>query len=140
MMNFRELFKIKDTREAQARGLAVGFFWGVSIFWGAQILGAVISAQLIKGNKILAAAMTAVSNPLTTIPLYSLCYFIGHLLVPGPDLSLVVSKLHSFSEIIKMGGGFFVSMLIGTTLVGLVGSGLIYFLVKRVHYGAVDTV
>ena len=140
MMNFKHLFRIKDTREAQARGLAIGFFWGVSMFWGAQILGAVLCAQLVKGNKVLAAAMTAISNPLTTIPLYSFCYLIGHLFVPGPDLSLVISKIHSFDEMLKMGASFFWSMFIGTSVVGIIGSVIVYFLVKRLRYDSVDTV
>lgn len=140
MINFKNLLKIKDTKEAQARGLALGFFWGVSIFWGFQILAAVFCAQLLKGNKVLAGAMTAISNPLTNIPLYSFCYLVGHLVVPGPDLSLVVSKIHSLSEMMNMGAAFMLSMFIGTSFVGIVGGLIIYFLVKRLRYGAVDTV
>lgn len=140
MMNFKNLLKVKDTKEAQARGLALGFFWGVSIFWGFQILAAVFCAQLLKGNKVLAGAMTAISNPLTNIPLYSFCYLVGHLVVPGPDLSLVVSKIHSLSEMMNMGSAFMLSMFIGTSFVGIVGGLIIYFIVKRLRYGAVDTV
>jgi len=139
MINFKQLLKIKDTREAQARGAAFGFFWGTSIFWGAQILGAVITAQIFKGNKVIAAALTAISNPLTTIPLYTVCYFIGHLIIPGPDLHLVISKLQSFSEMINLGADFFMTMLLGTSLVGFLGAWVIYYIVRGKIRDSVDT-
>lgn len=139
MINLKQLFKIKDTREAQARGAALGFFWGTSIFWGAQILGAVITAQIFKGNKIIAATLTAISNPLTTIPLYTFCYFIGHLIIPGPDLRLVISKINSFPEMINLGTDFFITILLGTSLVGFLGAWVIYYIIRGNKHESVDT-
>jgi uncharacterized protein len=72
-----KLVNVRDTPEALARGLAIGFFFGVSFFWGLQILLAVLFSHLVRGNKVVAGAMTAVSNPLTSLPLYSLCYFVS---------------------------------------------------------------
>jgi len=127
-----QLLTIRDTPEALARGLAFGFFFGVSIFWGLQIALAVLASYLLRGNKVLAAAMTAVSNPLTTLPLYGLCYFIGHLVVGGrgpmPDLTQVAT----WNGILALGPRFFVTMLVGTTLVGLVGAVVLYLASQRI--------
>jgi uncharacterized protein (DUF2062 family) len=48
----RSLLKVRDTPEAPARGLAVGFFFGVSFLWGLQIALAVLFSHLLRGNKV----------------------------------------------------------------------------------------
>jgi uncharacterized protein len=122
----RGLVKVKDTPEALARGLAVGFFFGVSFFWGLQILLAVLASYLVRGNKVVAAAVTAVSNPLTTLPLYSLCYFVGHLILGGNDKLPDFASIHSLQGFLDLGPHFFVTMLVGTTVVGLLGALVVY--------------
>jgi uncharacterized protein len=127
----RKLLKVRDTPEALARGLAIGFFFGVSFFWGLQILLAVLVSFLVRGNKVVAAAMTAVSNPLTSLPLYSLCYFVGHLMLGGNDKHPDFTLVHSLEGFLALGPHFFVTMLVGTTLVGLLGGLAIYFSSER---------
>jgi hypothetical protein len=126
-----DLLKIKDTPEALARGLAVGFFFGVSFFWGLQIALAVLVSYLVRGNKVVAAAMTAISNPLTSLPLYSLCYLVGHLLVGGEDALPDFEQVHSIQGFLALGPRFFVTMLVGTTLVGAAGAVAVYFFANR---------
>jgi len=125
------LLKVRDTPEALARGLAVGFFFGVSFFWGFQLVLAVLVSYLIRGNRVVAAAMTAVSNPLTSLPLYSFCYFIGHLLIGGRDRIPNFSEVHSVEGFLKIGPHFFITMLVGTTVVGLIGGLIIYLSSQR---------
>lgn len=127
----RNLLKVRDTPEALARGLAVGFFFGVSFFWGLQILLAVLGSYLLRGNKVVAAAMTAVSNPLTSLPLYSFCYFVGHLILGRNDEHPDFTLVHSLEGFLALGPQFFVTMLIGTTLIGLLGAVAIYFSSER---------
>ena len=127
----RNLVKVKDTPEALARGLAVGFFFGVSFFWGLQIALAVLVSYLVRGNKVVAAAMTAISNPLTSLPLYSLCYLVGHVLVGGEDALPDFATLHSIDGFLALGPHFFVTMLVGTTIVGAVGAVVVYFSSNR---------
>lgn len=127
----RNLLKVRDTPEALARGLAVGFFFGVSFFWGLQILLAVLASYLVRGNKVVAAAMTAVSNPLTSLPLYSFCYFVGHLILGGNDQHPNFISVHSLEGFLALGPHFFVTMLIGTTLIGVLGAVAIYFSSER---------
>jgi len=127
----RNLVKVKDTPEALARGLAIGFFFGVSFFWGLQIALAVLASYLLRGNKVVAAAMTAISNPLTSLPLYSLSYLVGHVLVGGEDTLPDFATVHSIEGFLALGPHFFVTMLVGTTLVGAVGAVVVYFSSSR---------
>lgn len=126
------IVNIRDTPEANARGLAIGFFFGVSLLWGVQILLAVFASHLLRGNKILAAAMTAISNPLTNLPLYGVCYFVGHLLVGGPDQFPGLGQLTSLDGISALGPRFLAAMFVGTTLVGAAGSVVVYFGAQRI--------
>ncbi|HEY5962033.1 MAG TPA: DUF2062 domain-containing protein [Polyangiaceae bacterium] len=127
----RNLLKVRDTPESLARGLAIGFFFGVSFFWGLQILLAVLASYALRGNKVVAAAMTAVSNPLTSLPLYSGCYFVGYLIMGGNDAHPDFTSLHGVEGFLALGPRFFVTMLIGTTAVGLLGATAIYFSSER---------
>ena len=69
----------------RARGLAAGVFTGCLPFFGLQIVLGVALAAAIRGNRILAAAGTWISNPLTTLPICWLNYQLGVLLIgPGP--------------------------------------------------------
>jgi uncharacterized protein (DUF2062 family) len=60
-------------------------FTGCLPFFGLQIVLGVALAAAIRGNRILAAAGTWISNPLTTLPICWLNYQLGALLIgPGP--------------------------------------------------------
>jgi uncharacterized protein len=127
-----KLLSVRDTPDALARGLAVGFFFGVSFLWGLQIVLAVAVAHLLRGNKVIAAALTAVSNPLTSLPLYAFCYWVGQLLL-GTDVKLPdLAQLGSLDAVLALGPTFFLTMFTGTTLVGLVGSVGLYFGAHRI--------
>src|SRR5512140_3497991 len=122
-----KLLSVRDTPEALARGLAVGFFFGVSFLWGLQIVLAVVVAHLLRGNKVIAAALTAVSNPLTSLPLYAFCYWVGQVVL-GTDVRLPdLAQMGSLDAVLALGPAFFLTMFAGTTLVGLVGSLGLYF-------------
>ena len=54
----------------RARGLAAGIFCGCFPFFGLQTLLGVALASVVRGNHLLAAAGTWVSNPFTYVPLY----------------------------------------------------------------------
>ena len=127
----RRLVQVRDTPEALARGLAVGFFFGVSLFWGLQLMLAVLASHLVRGNKVVAAIMTAVSNPLTSLPLYSLCYLVGHLVLGGEDPLPDFSLVRGLEGLLSLGPRLLVTMLVGTTAVGLAGSAVVYFSSSR---------
>ena len=63
-------------RRSVARGVALGVFFGLMIPI-AQIPAAAIASLLLRGNLLIAAASTLVSNPLTYGPLYYFAYRLG---------------------------------------------------------------
>ncbi len=127
----KNLIGVTDSSEALARGAAVGFFFGMSFFWGLQILLAVAGAHLLRGNKVVAGSMTAISNPATSLPLYTACYFVGEQLLGRSGRLPELSRLESLGAVLALGPEFLASMLLGTTVVGLVGAVAVYFLSDR---------
>jgi uncharacterized protein (DUF2062 family) len=105
----------------RSRGLAAGVFIGCFPFFGLQTLLGVALASVVRGNHLLAAAGTWISNPLTSLPLYWLNYSLGSLILgPGkgwPELD----QLHSAS-LKELGWDFASRLLLGSTLVGLVAA------------------
>ncbi len=108
----------------RARGLAAGVFMGCFPFFGLQILLGVALASLVRGNHILAAAGTWISNPLTYVPLYWFNYQLGcALLGPGP----VMPSLQQLRQVpvwklgLAMGG----RLMLGSAVVGLVSAALL---------------
>jgi hypothetical protein len=125
------LVRVRDTPEALARGLAVGVFFGVSLLWGLQIVAAVLVSHLVRGNKVVAAAATTVSNPLTTVPLYSFCYVVGHLFVSGPSDLPGMAELQTLDGILGLGLPVLTTLLLGTSIVGAVASVAVYLFSSR---------
>lgn len=99
-------------------------FLGCFPFFGLQIVMSVALASLVRGNHLLAAAGTWISNPLTSLPLYWFNYQVGSLLLgpgggwPGPEL------LRS-DAVWRLGWSFAARMLLGSALVGVVAAALI---------------
>ena len=114
--------------------------WGCFPFFGLQIVLGVALASLVRGNHILAAAGTWISNPLTYVPLYWFNYQLGCMLLgPGPALPSLpqLRRLPIWELGLAMGG----RLMLGSALVGLVSAALLggsYWLVleqrqRRAH-------
>jgi len=133
--NIKEFIKkvaaLDDSPESISRGIAIGFFFGLSIFWGLQILLALIFAQLLHANRKAAVIMTAVSNPFTTPIIYPLCYNIGHFIINDPVKSVDYNSLSSVKDIINLGLPFLEAILTGTILLGGAGAAVLYFISKK---------
>lgn len=127
-----KLLSIRDTPESMARGLAVGFFFGISFLLGLQTVLAVVVSYLIRGNKLVAATLTAVSNPITSLPLYGMCYWVGQLVLGRKAELPNLDSVRSVDAFLALGPSFFLAMFIGTTLVGLIGSVALYLSANRI--------
>ena len=105
----------------RARGLAAGVFTGCYPFFGLQIVLGVALASLVRGNHLLAAAGTWISNPLTSLPLYWFNYQVGSWLMgPGPGFpSLQQVKEQGLWD---LGLAFSGRLMLGSTLVGVVSA------------------
>ncbi len=127
---FKSILRINDSSTRLSRGIAIGFFFGVSIFWGLQIVLALAFAQFLNANRKTAVIMTAVSNPFTTPFIYPLCYKIGHFIINDPERSVDYGSLVSVKDIINLGLPFLEAILAGTTFVGIAGGVLLYIISK----------
>ena len=103
----------------RARGIAAGVFCGCFPFFGLQIVLSVGIATLLRGNHLLAAAGTLVSNPLTYIPLYWFNYLVGCKLLNTSNNIVELSSINR-SNLWMQGWEFSQRILLGSSLVGAV--------------------
>jgi len=115
-----------------AKGIALGVFSGCFPFFGFQTLLGVFLAKIGRGNIVLAAIGTWVSNPFTYIPLYFFNYKLGAFFLRNPENIIIKPDL--FKEDFWGQGWFFTSrLIIGSSLVGLI-LGFICGLLAYLYY------
>ena len=117
-----------------AKGLAIGVFSGCFPFFGFQTLIGVFFAKLAKGNIILAALGTWISNPFTYVPLYYFNYKVGSIFL-NTSSSENIEKSLVIHDLWKQGRIFSLKLLLGSSCVGLLLaliSGSIIFLIYKI--------
>ncbi|MFY8150047.1 MAG: DUF2062 domain-containing protein [Prochlorococcaceae cyanobacterium] len=105
----------------RARGFSAGVFCGCFPFFGLQTLLGIALASVVRGNHLLAAAGTWISNPFTYLPLYLFNFKLGSLLL-GPGLGWPGLEVLRSEAIWQLGWSFVSRMLLGSLLVGIVAS------------------
>jgi hypothetical protein len=105
----------------RARGLAAGIFCGCFPFFGLQTLLGVALASLVRGNHLLAAAGTWVSNPFTYVPLFWFNYQLGSWLLGPANGWPGVAALRAES-LRQLGWAVASRLLLGSALVGVAAS------------------
>ncbi len=101
-----------------AKGLAIGVFSGCFPFFGFQTVIGVFFAKLAKGNIVLAAIGTWISNPFTYIPLYYFNYKVGSFFLNNSSNNIIEKSL-VIDDLWKQGGIFSLTILLGSSCVGL---------------------
>lgn len=91
--------------------------------FGFQTLLGVALASLVRGNHLLAAAGTWISNPITDLPLIWLNYQLGQLLL-GPGKGWPGGALLHHETLRQLGWDFTSRLLLGSALVGAVAAPL----------------
>ena len=117
-----------------AKGLAIGVFSGCFPFFGLQTLIGVVFAKLAKGNIVLAAIGTWISNPFTYIPLYYFNYKVGSIFF-NTSSNNTIEKSFVIYDLWKQGRIFSLKLLLGSSCVGLLLaliSGSIVFLIYKI--------
>jgi uncharacterized protein (DUF2062 family) len=104
--------------------LAAGVFTGCLPFFGLQIVLGVALAATIRGNKILAAAGTWISNPLTTLPICWLNYQLGALLI-GPGPAWPGQAELNLERLGDLGWAFTSRLLLGSVVMGILAAGVV---------------
>ena len=117
-----------------AKGLAIGVFSGCFPFFGFQTLIGVFFAKIAKGNIVLAAIGTWISNPFTYIPLYYFNYKIGSIFL-NKYPNNVIEKNLVIDDLWKKGSIFSLRLLLGSFFVGfslaLITGSIVYFIYKK---------
>ena len=126
----QRLLRLEGSPGQRSRGLAAGVFAGCFPFFGFQTLLGVALASLLRGNRILAAASTWVSNPFTYVPLYWFNYTVGKRLLGEHSGGTNSPSLHGdaaatassvpWKDVWSLGWSVTRCVLLGSTLVGLV--------------------
>ncbi|MBU1354849.1 MAG: DUF2062 domain-containing protein [Gammaproteobacteria bacterium] len=79
----RALFRFQ--RQPLARGVAAGMFCGL-IPGPLQIPGTLLVCAWLRGNIVAGGVATFYTNPLTTVPLYVMAFYLGALVMPGEQI------------------------------------------------------
>ncbi|MEW6593759.1 MAG: DUF2062 domain-containing protein [Thermodesulfobacteriota bacterium] len=81
---YLKLLRLQGDPETLARGVAIGIFIGITPTLPLHTVLILLFAYLLGGNAIAALiAAMAVSNPLTLVPQYYVCWRVGDWLRPG---------------------------------------------------------
>ena len=116
-----------------AKGLAIGVFSGCFPFFGFQTLLGVFFAKLAKGNIVLAAIGTWISNPFTYIPLYYFNYKVGSIFFNNSPNKIIEKNL-VIDDLWKQGSIFSIRLLLGSSCVGfllaLIAGSIVFFIYK----------
>lgn len=110
--------RLRSAPQAIARGLAAGVFAGSYPLFGLQTILGVAIAAAIRGNKIVAAAGTWISNPLTYVPIYAFNYQVGRWILGQPVETSLTER--SPQEWMSLGIDITIALLVGSTLVGII--------------------
>ena len=121
-----------------ARGLAIGVFSGFLPFFGLQVILSVAAASLLRGHRVVAAAATWISNPLTYIPLYSLGFHLGRWMLSSQKIDLTAQTFKSATSVMALGSEFAITLFTGCIVLGLIFGSISYigslYLLKRARY------
>jgi len=120
----RGLWRQEGSPGHRARGLAAGVFTGCLPFFGLQIVLGVALAAAIRGNRILAAAGTWISNPLTTLPICWLNYQLGVLLI-GPGPAWPGHDQLDPERLTDLGWAFSSRLMLGSVVMGLLAAAVV---------------
>lgn len=122
--------RLQGNPQEMARGLASGVFAGCFPLFGLQTIIGIAIATVLRGNRILAAAGTWVSNPLTYLPLFAFNYQVGHWVLGGGPAQ-AFTDLDSLRGWMEMGTEVTLRLMLGSAIVGVVLAPLSYFLGVR---------
>ena len=103
------------------------------LFFGFQTLIGVFFAKVAKGNIVLAAIGTWISNPFTYIPLYYFNYKVGSIFFNTPSAEIIEKSL-VIDDLWKQGRIFSLKLLLGSSCVGfllaLICGSIVFFIYK----------
>jgi uncharacterized protein (DUF2062 family) len=128
--------RLQGTPEQLSRGIASGVFSGCYPLFGFQTIIGIGVATVLRGNRIMAAAATWISNPFTYVPIFAFNFQVGHWLLGGGPVN-VFDDLDSLKGWMDMGTDVTARLMLGSTVVGVIAGIISYFagvwLIRRIH-------
>jgi uncharacterized protein (DUF2062 family) len=118
--------RLRGSPEYLARGLAAGVFAGLFPLFGFQTLIGIAIAVPLNGHKLMAAAGTWISNPLTYAPLFFWNFYLGKWLL-NSQISFQPESLESMEQFLQLSTEFMGNMMVGSAVMGLICSVVSYF-------------
>ena len=127
--------RMQGSPEAIARGVSAGVFAGCFPFLGFQTLIGIAIAALVRGNKMMAAVSTWISNPLTYFPIFALNFHIGRLLLGYPKKTVTLpASPAGINEWLKLGMTVTSALLLGSLVVGAIAGVVGYYIALLVAH------
>jgi uncharacterized protein len=112
------IWEQEGTPGQRARGVGAGVFCGCFPLFGLQIILSLGVASLLRGNHLLAAAATLISNPFTYVPLYWFNYRVGEALL-GNNTAPIMGAINA-NTLWEHGWSFTGRLLLGSAVVATV--------------------
>ena len=126
-LNYKKIVSLLWNQDGSAsfnaKGIAFGVFSGCFPFFGMQTFMGLFLAKVFKGNLVLAALGTWISNPFTYLPIYFINYKIGKLLLRNSN-DIVFDLNFEANNIWSQGWFFIARLLLGSLLIGLLLGGI----------------
>ena len=134
--NYKKILSLfrqqNESPSFNAKGLAIGVFSGCFPFFGFQTLLGVFFAKLAKGNIVLAAIGTWISNPFTYIPLYYFNYKVGSIFIRN-STNINIDRDLGINDLWEQGSIFSIKLILGSFLVGLLLASISVFFVLLLY-------
>ncbi|WOD39099.1 DUF2062 domain-containing protein [Nodosilinea sp. E11] len=133
---YLRFLRLQGSPEQLARGMASGVFSGCFPLFGFQTILGVAVATVLRGNRLMAAAATWVSNPFTYVPIFAFNYQVGHWLLGG-GTTQTFQDLDTLTSWMDMGTEVSVRLMLGSSVVGAIAGVVSYVvglpLIRRVR-------
>jgi uncharacterized protein (DUF2062 family) len=123
---YLKFIRLRGHPKELARGLAAGVFAGMFPLFGLQTIIGVAIAFRIKGNPLMAAGGTWISNPLTYLPIYAFNYRLGCWLLGRPAVNLF-TDVESMKAWLETGADVGVALMLGSFVMGVIFGVFSYF-------------
>lgn len=123
---YLKFIRLRGHPKELARGLAAGVFAGMFPLFGLQTIMGVAIALRIKGNPLMAAGGTWISNPLTYLPIYAFNYRLGSWILGRPVVNLF-TDVESLKALLDSSADVGIALMLGSVVMGLIFAPLSYF-------------
>ncbi len=104
----KRVLHANDTPHRIALGVGLATFIGFTPTMGLQTAIALGLAALFRANKAVCIPIVWITNPVTAVPIYGACWWLGAAILPGSGPT--VEQAEVVNKLSELGGGFFANI------------------------------